>query len=198
MIAFPAFPKRPIQKIYGEGVAFLGYNDALERSDAFLKSVFRKRSGTLKTWRCQIPLFEDEAQTAYPPPQTASRIKDSLEIVLARARQRIVELEEIESQKISDGSAAPADGGRLAPPRDRPELRTVAEHLRERFGLGNDPKMRASFYARLQREVTKHGSKPYAIIRECVAESTRARHPDRWFCKAVRSRLIEFGFLQSE
>ncbi len=84
----------------------------------------------------------------------------------------------------TEGEPAPA--GRQA----------IVERLKRKYGLGPKPKARMAFYRRLQHAVDVHGDPAYEIISEVVqaAESAGTRS-HLYFCKAVKLRLDEHGYL---
>jgi hypothetical protein len=101
--------------------------------------------------------------------------------------QRIMALQKAkaDAELRSAAAAAAAEPGRRMP--------TVQDRLVRKFGLGDVPSKRRKLYDRLAALVEQHDSLVLDIISEAVAESCGTRHPDRYFCRAVRAKLQHIG-----
>lgn len=66
----------------------------------------------------------------------------------------------------------------------------IAQRLEARFGLGADPHKRRAFYLRLQMLVSARPELE-ALIKEAASQASIARNPDRYFCRAVRMKLMD-------
>lgn len=71
----------------------------------------------------------------------------------------------------------------------------IAERLQKRFGLGANPQARKNLYHRFELAVETHGERAYVQLRTVAEEASRARKPDRYFCRAALCRLREQGLL---
>lgn len=76
-----------------------------------------------------------------------------------------------------------------------PDMARIAARLWERYGGGENPRVRKELYERLEREVQSHGERAYRVIESCVKSSVSARNPDRYFCGSVTRRLRECGMM---
>lgn len=70
---------------------------------------------------------------------------------------------------------------------------SITERLKKKFGLGQYAIKRLKLYARLEQLYTKHPELVNQLISEAVAASVAARHPDRYFCVAIKQKLIDAG-----
>ncbi len=186
-IGFSGFGSKKDRQMNGEGVAFGAYNDAYALPTRFLDLLEEGDQSQEKTPGCRMTSTK-----------TPNRISKSIETLQKELLQRLLDQEANESHREGEIRATSETKGMMAPPSPEPALLDLTTRLKQKFGLGSNREMRKRFYDRLTREVEKFGTPVLEIIRHCSAESSHAKYPDRWFCKAVRIRLIEAGYLKSE
>lgn len=65
----------------------------------------------------------------------------------------------------------------------------LAERLKKRFGLGEDPRKRAVLYRRLETLFIQHGQIVWTLCAEAAAQANGTNNPGRYFCKAILGKL---------
>lgn len=70
-----------------------------------------------------------------------------------------------------------------------PQELGLAERLKKRFGLGEDPRKRSVLYRRLETLWLQHGEIVWTLCAEAAAQSAGTNNPGRYFCKAILGKL---------
>lgn len=99
----------------------------------------------------------------------------------------------LSTSQLTRASDMMTDATTPRPEKDEDEsnrYQNIAERLVSRFGLGDKPEIRRRFYRRLQHAVDLYGDRAYEQICEAVTDAMKATSPARFFCSAIKSRLI--------
>lgn len=80
--------------------------------------------------------------------------------------------------------------------RDTIQSTTLSEKLKQHLGLGERPELRMALYLRCERLAAQHGERFYQLVREALTLARGARSPGHYFCRAIRAKINEAGFLE--
>lgn len=77
----------------------------------------------------------------------------------------------------------------------RPDLfpGTIVQRLKKKFGLGEQPDKRLALYEHLEKLHRRHPEEVERIISEAVVGATSANKPARYFCVAVKKKIVAAG-----
>lgn len=78
---------------------------------------------------------------------------------------------------------------------DKRNYTTIAQRLRLRFGLGDQPHQSEAYYAICQRVAQDFGPEAYDMIADLYHRARSKRKPRQWFCKASRLEFERNGWL---
>lgn len=70
------------------------------------------------------------------------------------------------------------------------------KRLLNHLGGGERPELRIMLFQRVQRLVEQHGLKMETLVREALTQAKGKRSPAHYFCRAIRAKINEAGFLE--
>ena len=64
------------------------------------------------------------------------------------------------------------------------------------FGHGERPELRIALFQRVDRLCTERGKDMVVLVREAITGAKGRRQPAHYFCRAIRAKISEAGFLE--
>jgi len=64
------------------------------------------------------------------------------------------------------------------------------------YGHGERPELRIALFQKVDRLCLEHGKKMITLVREAVTGAKGRTNPAHYFCRAIRAKISEAGFLE--
>ena len=64
------------------------------------------------------------------------------------------------------------------------------------YGEGERPALRIKLFQRVQHLVDQHGKTMINLVREAITLAKGSRQPGHYFCRAIKAKISEAGFLE--
>lgn len=93
--------------------------------------------------------------------------------------------------RIRDRAQAAANGSGTAGPCTTPGF--VFRRLKAKYGLGDNPDKRSALFEQIEKLHRRFPEAMEELITEAVKAAASAEHPDRYFCVAVKKRILHSG-----